>query len=283
MILSLNYGDLSGTVAETNHLASGLGQYCDDLSRRVQQKMYSVQDGASPRLNSADYYVNAKINQLRARENNGGGLAAKTQALLDTAKRVDEDVERTINANRESFFQRNPDLRPPWYAGISFVSEFIDFCRGVGERIKSALAAVIESIRRGWEGLCDWWEEGGWQVVLTVAVGVLIAAACIATGGLVAVAGAGLLIGLGGQIISDVIRGETSSWETYLGAGVGGAAGTVLTAIGAGPIVSGAVSGAISTGVTGVAEWMSGKSQKSVGEFFLDLAISAGTGAVMGK
>ena len=111
MELKLNYNDLSGAIRASGNLADELNQYCDNLSRKVQKKMYDVKGGMSSALNNADYYVNAKIAQLRKKQTNAKDLSEKTQALLDTAKRVDSEVKSRIEAEKESFFQKNPDMR----------------------------------------------------------------------------------------------------------------------------------------------------------------------------
>ena len=98
MRLSLNYGDLSRAISNTNKLASELDDYCDSLSRKVQSKMYSVEGGMSSALNAADYYINNKIRDLRTKSSNARNLSQKINGLLGTAKRVDSDVKATIES-----------------------------------------------------------------------------------------------------------------------------------------------------------------------------------------
>lgn len=210
MVLSLVYGDLSSTISESNKLANQLGQYCDELSRKVQQKMYSVEGGASSALNNADYYVRTKISQLRARETNARSLSTKTQTLLDTAKRVDTDVEKTIQSNQKNFFQKNPALKSPWYqrAFTSFMCDMknvpvIGWLIKGGEQVLGALDTLLRDIRYWYK--CD----GGKEligIVLSIVGAVLavviLVCAITATGGtilaiIVSVVGVvGSLIGL---------------------------------------------------------------------------------------
>ena len=199
MVLALRYGDLSGAIFETNKLANELGQYCDELSRKVQQKMYAAEGGMSSSLNSADYYVKAKINQLRAHENNTRSLSAKIQTLLDTAKRVDTDVEKTIQANQKSLFKKNPELKAPWYkqAFTSFMCDMknvpvLGWLIKSREQVSSAWDTLMKDIRY-------WYKcEGGKElvgIVLSVA-GVILAVVIlvctvIITGGIILAAIAG--------------------------------------------------------------------------------------------
>ena len=182
MILALNYGDLSNTISETNKLANELGQYCDNLSRKVQQKMYSVEGGMSSALSSADYYVNTKIKQLRTREGNARTLSSRTQILLDTAKRVDSDVENTINANQKAFFKRYPKLKPSklQHTWISFMCDMkkvpvIGWLIKGKEELDSAIDQLKKDIKHWWK--CD----GGRELIMNcldivVKIGLAIAA-----------------------------------------------------------------------------------------------------------
>lgn len=182
MILSLRYGDLSGMVSSSNKLADELDQYCDELSRKVQQKMYSVEGGMSSALNSADYYVNQKVRELRTRESNARNLSAKTQALLDTAKRVDDDVARTIQDNQKTFFHKNPELKAPWYqqAWTSFMCDIknipvIGWLAKGGEQLAKAVDQLKKDIKY-------WWKCGGGKelVMNCVDIAIKIAGAVLA-------------------------------------------------------------------------------------------------------
>lgn len=112
MRLSLNYGDLSRAISNTNNLASELDDYCDSLSRKVQSKMYSVEGGISSALNAADYFINNKIRDLRTKSSNARNLSQKINGLLGTAKRVDSDVKATIESNQKNLFSKHAELRP---------------------------------------------------------------------------------------------------------------------------------------------------------------------------
>lgn len=224
MVLSLRYGDLSGAVSETNRLANELGQYCDDLSRKVQRKMYSVEGGMSSSLNSADYYVNQKIRQLRAREGNARTLSTRIQTLLDTAKRVDMDVERTIQASQKALFQKNPELKAPWYkqAFASFMCDMknvpvIGWLIKGGEQMAGAWDTLIKDLRY-------WYKcEGGKElvgIVLSVVGAILavVVAVCafVFTGGTILAVILGV-VGIIGAIIGlvNAVTNVVTSFQAY--------------------------------------------------------------------
>jgi RHS repeat-associated protein len=63
-------------------------------------------------------------------------------------------------------------------------------------------------------------------------------------------AAGGLIVGVGGQVVADVITGHASSVETYAGAAIGGAAGGLTFGLTGDAVAAGAVGGAITSGVT---------------------------------
>ena len=284
MVLTLKYSNLTSAISESSKLANKLGQYCDDLSKKVQQKMYSVDGGTSSALNSADYYVNQKINQLRIRECNAQNLALRTQTLLDTAKRVDGEVKEMIEANQRSFFKKNPDLKPSKrkLGVISFLSgnlknvPVLGWIIKGGEKVLGAVATLCSSIK-------DWLASGGWIVVLA-AIGLAVLA--VLTGGLIAVICVGLLIGLVSQSVSDIMGGKMSSWESYVGSAIGGAAGTVYGVYSGDWTKSGAIMSGVSSFTTGALEIVTGKRDRTLASFVvvsLEAGISAGVSWCIGK
>ena len=91
-------------------------------------------------------------------------------------------------------------------------------------------------------------------------------------------AGIGLVVGLGSQLASDVISNvvtngfdfsewEMSSWQTYVGAGLGGAIGGALTPF-LGPVATGFITGASSTVISMGLSNITGASNYSLGEIF---------------
>jgi len=179
MVLALDYSDLSSLINTTNKIGRELNQYCDSLSTKVQSKMYEVEGGMSSSLNSADYYVKSKINKIREKEENTNTLAIKTEALLETAKTVDANVERTIQNNQTAFFKTNPDLKPAnhkiaLYALWTDVKNLplIGTLLESYEQTVDAMTALSSDIRYWWE--CN----GGEAFVKNVADIVLKIAGC---------------------------------------------------------------------------------------------------------
>ena len=99
-----------------------------------------------------------------------------------------------------------------------------------------------------------------------------------------AVAAVGAVIGIGSQVVSDVVSSvvtgevQVSSWQTYLGAGVGGAAGAVTTLY-AGPVAGAAVEGGVATLVE---EGVTKLTDPTYEKDWATIAIDSGKDAVIG-
>jgi hypothetical protein len=184
MRLSLYYGDLSRAISNTNKLADELDDYCDSLSRRVQSKMYSVEGGMSSALNTADYYINSKIMDLRTKSSNARNLSQKINELLSTAKRVDSDVKTTIESNQKDLFSKHAELRPS--NAQLYLTSFLSDMKKVP--ILGTLIRSGEEIGKGINDLKNviryWYKcEGGKElvgIVLSVASVMLAVVAVIA-------------------------------------------------------------------------------------------------------
>ena len=90
-------------------------------------------------------------------------------------------------------------------------------------------------------------------------------------------AGGGLIVGVAAQAFGDLLAGQTSSWQTYVGAAVGGAVGGELLLY-TGPVAAGAGGGAAGNLVSQVLDHYTKGCSYSAGSF----ATATGIGAVTG-
>jgi len=229
MRLSLYYGDLSRAISNTNKLASELDDYCDRLSRKVQSKMYSVEGGMSSALNTADYYINSKIRDLRTKSSNGRNLSQKINELLSTAKRVDLDVKTTIESNQKKLFSKHAELRPS--NAQLYLTSFLSDMKKVP--ILGTLISAGEEIGKDINDLKNviryWYKcEGGKELVgivlscaeLVLAIMAVVASLVISGGVLAIIAGiAGVISAVIGYVNS--ITNVITSVQAYQAA-VGG-------------------------------------------------------------
>ena len=94
----------------------------------------------------------------------------------------------------------------------------------------------------------------------------------------------GAIIGVGGKALGDIITGQTSGLEDYVGAFVGGAAGGETLLYTANPFLAGAVGGAASNALTQGLKMISGKQKCfDAKSFAFDTAFGAATGFIPGR
>lgn len=207
MKLTLYYGDLSRAADNSNKLATELDDYCDSLSQKVQKKMYSVEGGMSSSLNTADYYVNQKIRNLRTKSSNARNLARQINNLLGAAKRVDSEVKSTIEANQKNLFQKHADLRPS-NAQLYLTSFLCDMKNvpviGTLIRGKEAIDGGIDHLRKE---IRYWYKcEGGKEligIVLSVVETVLaVVALVVAAVALITITGGTILAVMAAAIVA---------------------------------------------------------------------------------
>ena len=224
MKLTLYYGDLATAADNSNKLATELDDYCDSLSQKVQKKMYNVEGGMSSALNTADYYVNQKIRNLRTKATNARNLARQINNLRETAKRVDSSVKSTIEANQKNLFEKHADLRPS-NAQLYLTSFLCDMKNvpviGFLIRGKEAIDGGIDHLMKE---IRYWYKcEGGKElvgIVLSVVGAVLAVVALVVaftfTGGTILAVIAGVA-GIIGAIIGLVnsVTNVVTSFQAY--------------------------------------------------------------------
>ncbi len=211
MRLALSYRALSGAIRQSDRLYNELNQYSSDLNRKVQNKLYSVDGGLSNYLQSADYYVNRKLNNLNQKKQNIRNVNVKTKHLLETAKRVDREVKNVIGAKQRSFFKNHPELKPS-----ELKRHWRNFICNAKNRSKT-LNKVIGAFQKMGEvknNLKDeikyWWEvEGGKELVTNIVdIGVKAALAAVevamAVKAVITAVAAIVAIATGGAVLAAV-------------------------------------------------------------------------------
>ncbi len=106
---------------------------------------------------------------------------------------------------------------------------------------------------------------------------------------ILAAAAVGFVVGVAGQVVSDITQNllngtnEHSSLGTYIGAGIGGAAGVVATTLTGNPALAGAITGGVTTFAADFIDKVSGKTDMTWKEIALDTAIDTVAGAAFGS
>lgn len=182
MTLSLNYGNISNASKNAKKIGNEIGQYIDNLNKKVQNKIDSVTGGSSTALSNASYFIDAKISQLDKRRDNAYTLSARIANLKETAERVDKNVARTISANRKSLYENYSCLKPnalkrAWNSllcclkNVPIIGNIIKFIKDIGD----ALSELKNKIR-------DWWKYEGGKIIgdIILKIGLAVAAVCTA-------------------------------------------------------------------------------------------------------
>ena len=220
MVLKLNYWSLSSSVSNANKLANELDQYCDELTKKVQNKIYSVEGGSSAALNNASYYINSKLKQLRQKESNVRTFARNVDNLISTAKRVDQDVARTIENRQKELFKKNPDLKPPEYKAKT--TKFLCNLKDVpiiGSIIKGGeeIVGAVETLKKD---IKYWYKCEGGKELVGLGLSIVGAVAAIAVfAGAMAISGGTLAViaGIAGAV-SAVIGLVNAATNVYTSA-----------------------------------------------------------------
>ena len=105
---------------------------------------------------------------------------------------------------------------------------------------------------------------------------------------LLVAAGAGFLAGLASQFIGDLVTSavngswQFSSWQTYVGAGIGGAVGGILAPF-VGPTISTTIGAGASTFIGQTLEKFTGGQNRSMSEIVTNTVVDATVGGVVNK
>ena len=184
----------------------------------------------------------------------------------------------------------------------------------IGKGIKKGIKDVGNAINKGIQKVCetgkkvvktavDWVDEHKTELgVIAGAIGVsAITVLTFGAGGIVTAAVVGASVGVSATATVDIVRGETSSIETYIGSAFGGALGGILgapsaigkvgTTIGASekilnflskPFIIGGISSGTSTLVGESLETMTGTNKRGIEQIGLDVLEDLILGGILG-
>ena len=99
----IDYRELSNISKHAMDLSIKAVEYADELSQKVYKKIDATAGAISSNIESAKYYVNAKINELNRKKESYESFAKSVNNLMENAKRVDKEVAMAISENQERF------------------------------------------------------------------------------------------------------------------------------------------------------------------------------------
>lgn len=167
----VNYDVLSDIASYATKISKKADAYADDLTSKVLNKFGDISGGASSYTSDAKYYVKAKINALRDKQDAYASLATKITNFSEKAQRIDKEVEQAIARNQEKFLQKHEHLRiDEWKANLlNWLVDLKNSCP-LFELVGNALRDLGTAMSDMFANLKHWYEcEGGKQIVKVVA------------------------------------------------------------------------------------------------------------------
>ena len=187
----IDYRGLSKVSKQAEDLSSKALEYANDLSRNIYKNMDDIAGAISNNIESAKYYVNAKISELNRKKEAYQSFAKSVNNLIENAKRVDKEVATAIADNQERFLKNNDHLRISewkakmlnWLVDLKNKNPLFELIGNIGSALKTALAGLFDNIRY-------WYKcEGGkerlevvWAIGSAIAAVALFVAALPASG-----------------------------------------------------------------------------------------------------
>lgn len=179
MVLTLDYDALSKVAKSANKLAEKAEDYADDLSKKVIKKFAGVSGGMNDLTQDAQYYVNAKISALKAKQTAYKNLATTITNYISDAKRIDKEVANMIKNDKEAFLKGNEHLRiDDWKANIlNWLVNLKNACP-LFEVIGNAIRSIGTALSDMMANIKYWYKcEGGKEIVsFVLAIGGAIVA-----------------------------------------------------------------------------------------------------------
>ena len=216
-------------------------------------------------------------------------------------------LDMPFSMNRYSYCFNTPmllvDLDGAWPSLSDIGKGIKKGIKDVGNAINKGIQKVCETGKKVVKTAVDWVDEHKTELgVIAGAIGVsAITVLTFGAGGIVTAAVVGASVGVSATATVDIVRGETSSIETYIGSAFGGALGGILgapsaigkvgTTIGASekilnflskPFIIGGISSGTSTLVGESLETMTGTNKRGIEQIGLDVLEDLILGGILG-
>ena len=213
----------------------------------------------------------------------------KLETFLSDVINVDKNVSEKIKELKEDFYNKYKYLKPD--CEKSFWENTKDLAKNlwkgicdIGNSIKKFVFKVADWLSKNWKSLL--------AVITTIVAVVAFIAVSVVTFGAAAViiaAVVGAVVGILGQLICDTIAWAASgfkewggTWQSYLGAGLGGMFSGILHLWGVDGILSDVLGAGLSTFFSENLENITGGQQRSCLETVFDAILDMSISAIVG-
>lgn len=257
--ITLYAGKVNQMSSLINHARKAVKEYKSDL-KSLKSKVLSIDesicdvDDVISSIKSSTQTQEDKIESLES-------LKENINEYISDVMIIDQNAADAINKSKNDFYDKyeylKPDIEKSW-------------------------------LEEKWDSACEWCKEN-WQSIVSVFVTIVIVVGIvilsISTFGtaipVIAVGVVGAIVGISGQLISDIISCAITgdwdgNWQLYIGSAIGGFAGGVLLLL-TNPIAACSAEAAISTFLGDNLENITGGQKRSTFEILFDTGLSTET------
>ncbi|MBQ8488382.1 MAG: hypothetical protein IJ535_01235 [Pseudobutyrivibrio sp.] len=179
--LTIDYDNLQGIIDSANTLAVKAESYYESLQNDVINSFGGVTAGVNDVLESAQYYVKAKKQQLADKANEYATFAKNVGVLMAHAIQADLDVATKIENNQEDFLKNHSEIK----AAEGIEALMISLCieaknsRPIFNLFCDATVWVHDKISSGYDALKYFYECGGGKELCQIVGAALLFAASV--------------------------------------------------------------------------------------------------------
>jgi hypothetical protein len=300
--LVVDYGAISHLSSTATSLAKKFQKRVDDYEGIITG--VNALPTSRNNLDNANYFIKKKNEQNHSKLNKLKAFQTRMNNFSEEAKATDKRVASRITKETKAFKKANNiKVNPLVVIGNSIMTTLFPWTKTpLGRSIENW---IEKGIRNTKYAIKDWYRNGGKQLLINIGGVVLIVAAValtVLTLGAFAVLAMGVSVtsllimgaigagvGLTAQFISDLITScvcgefKLSSWQTYVGAGLGGLIGGIAAPVVSNVVLLGAGISGSSTLIAQSLENFTGGEKRTLGMILLNVSIDAAIGGALGK
>lgn len=183
--LTIDYDNLQGIIDSANTLAVKAESYYESLQNDVINSFGGVTAGVNDVLESAQYYVKAKKQQLADKANEYATFAKNVGVLMAHAIQADLDVATKIENNQEDFLKNHSEIKAAEGIEAFLLNLFVEVknANPLFEIVADIYVYAFDKLTDAWEqlvydyrcgGLKEWCEDMASKILVGIAVVVLV-------------------------------------------------------------------------------------------------------------
>ncbi|MCR5195647.1 MAG: hypothetical protein K6D38_04965 [Pseudobutyrivibrio sp.] len=180
--LTIKYEDLQSIADNANTLASKAEEYVESLQNDVVNTFSGVTAGVNDILESAQYYVVTKQNQLASKATEYYTFAVNVGNLIAHAKEADKDVATKIENNQEDFLKKNSDIKAAEGIDAFLINLFVEVKNAcpLFEIVVNITVAIFDELGSELDALKYFYECGGGKEICQIIGAAILVVASVA-------------------------------------------------------------------------------------------------------